>query len=460
MKTFSLMRVRNLADIDLPTGFDGTLELPRTRRTLVNCFNAAGKTISRPGINELNDTGKVARGEFVWNGNLYQVSSNDLIRIDNVLTGAFTVVGTIAGFEETDHDIGFNHAVIIVKGGNGYTFDKTETLTQITNINFESSVSVTHINGRFVYIPANGDPAFFSDVGDGGTIQPESFFDAEELPDVNKVCFNFRNTLYIGGTDSFELFINPPGATDSLSFQRLQNGRIPNGYIGGILEYNETFLFVGREKDQDFGIYAISQGSAPKISNEAIDTILATYTQDELENAISSRFKWHGYDIATFTFTHHSFGYLGGYWFELKDSNGDRWEGGYIKQFNGKYYTAYSDKIGVLDDSQTDYGVAFEQSMNLAFEAPNNQDFSLKDAVLHVSQGYNSAIGSVSIELSHDNVLFTQPFYRPTGSVGQYSNQLKWSYPGGLGYYRGFVGVRFRSTENINFSATKVTLNV
>jgi len=449
-----------LADIDLPTGFDGTLELPRTRRTLVNCWNALGKTISRPGIDELNNTGKVARGNFVWNDNLYQVISNDLIRIDSVVTGAYTVVGTIAGFEPIDTAIGFNHAVIIVKGGLGYTFDKTETLTQITSPQFVASNSVDHINGRFVYIPSNGDPAFYSDVGAGGTIQTASFFDAEELPDRNEVTFNFRNTLYIGGTDSFELFLNPPGATDSLAFQRLQNGRIPNGYIGGILEYNDTFLFVGREKDQDFGIYRIDQGSAPKISNEAIDTILSTYTIDQLKECVSARFKWHGYDIATFTFVNHAFGYLGGYWFELKDGNGDPWEGGYITQFNGKYYTAYSDKIGVLSDIYNDYGVNFEQGIDMAFEAPNNIDFTLKNAILHMSQGYNDAVGSVSLRLSHDNVLYGPYFFRPTGAKGQYANQLKWDYPGGLGYYRGFVGVSFRSTENINFSATKVTLNV
>ena len=151
-------------------------------------------------------------------------------------------------------------------------------------------------------------------MGAAGTIQSLSFFDAEELPDLNEVCFNFRNTLYIGGTDSFELFRDIGIAPNY--FQRL-NARIDNGYIGGILEYNTTYLFIGREKSQNVGIYSIGQGVAPKISNEYIDTLLDTYTEAELSECISGRIKWLGYDIATFTLARHSWGFFGGRWFEL-----------------------------------------------------------------------------------------------------------------------------------------------
>lgn len=449
-----------MADVALPKGFEGTANLPKTKTTLQNCWWAVDKIINRPGINLLANTGKVARGQFVFDDEHYQIVSTDLIKITNHETAASTVEGTIASFEPIDSATGHVHQVIIVKGGNGYTFDGT-TLTQITDPQFLPSNSVTHINGRFVYIPSDGSPAFFSDNGDGGSIQPANFFDAEELPDKNEVAINFNNTLYIGGTDSFELFRNT--GTDSASFTRLQNGRIQNGYIGGILEYNQTFLFVGREKDQDFGIYSIAQGTAPKISNEAIDTILKTYTIAQLKTVVSARFKWNGYDIATFTFPNHSFGFLGGYWFELTtqlSNNEVPWQAGYIQHYQGKYYTAYNDKMGVLVDEPTDYGQTFRKGLKMGFRSKSNKGFTLGSVEFDMSHGFNADIGSVALQLSRDNVLYGPVFYRDTGRVGQYSNELKWEYPGGLGYYSGFVGIYLWTTERIDFSATKMVLNI
>lgn len=442
--------------IEFPLGLEGTTGLPQSRRALKNCFNALGPIIQRPGITSLGTTGRVARGSFEWNGGFYGVASTDLLKFtvsDGVLTGAFTVVGTIAGTAPIDTAVGFNDAVIIVKGGNGYTLSKADVITQIVDVDFVSSDSVAHINGRFVYIPTDGSPAFFSDVGAGGTIQGTSFFDAEELPDNNKVCINFRNILWIGGTDSFEPFRDFGGVTP---FQRL-NGRIDNGYIGGLLEYNNTFLFIGREKDQDVGIYSITQGIAPKISNEYIDTILSTYTETELSEAIPGRIKWRGFDIATFTLGRDAFGFLGGNWFELDVLiAGDNvpWKAGYINEFNLKYYSFDSDNIGLFEAVNKEYGNSFQRLIDLGFEGED--EFSVQKLDYRLSQGFNTADGSVSLQMSKDNVLYPQPFHRNTGDVGEYVNRLEWNYPGGLGNYDGFMGARISTAEDIDFSASKL----
>ena len=234
--------------IPFPIGLEESENLPHTRRSLTNCFNnGAGRIIPRPGITELNaDTTRVARGTFVWNDSLYQVASTDLIKITNTTTGAFSVIGTIeASDDPIATAIGFNTAVIVVPGGKIYTLDKSDVLVTISgNSNFVPCVAVAHINGRFVFIPSDGDPAFFSDVGAAGTVQVLSFFDAEELPDLNNNVFNFDNTLYICGTDSIELF-RDTGASPN-PFGRIEGARISNGYIGGLIEYNDTFLFLGR----------------------------------------------------------------------------------------------------------------------------------------------------------------------------------------------------------------------
>ena len=445
--------------IDFPLGLQGVEHLPRTRRTLQNCFNnGSGSIIGRPGIQGLSTTSGVARGQFVWNGALYQVVSQELIKITNTTTGANSTIGTIAGPQVIESAIGFNHAVIVVKGGAIYTLNSSDTLTDISgNSNFVPCDDVCHINGRFVYIPSSGDPAFFSDVGAAGTVQSASFFDAEELPDKNKACFDFRNTLFIAGTDSFEQF-RDTGASPN-PFIRVSGARIQNGYIGGLLEYNGTFLFCGREKDQDFGIYSIADGQAAKISNEAIDLILSTYTQNELAEAISGRIKWRGYDIATFKLRRDSFGFFGGQWFPLEsifDETSRPWGGGFITQFEGEYFTAYEDQIGKFADINTDYGNRITRIVDFAIVAEPGQRFGVQSISLGITQGYNASDGSVALMVSRDNVTYTDPYYRSTGKVGEYNAVLEWNPPGGLGQYDGFMGVRFYTTEDVSFSADSI----
>ena len=450
-----------MAELPFPLGYSGTEKLPRTRQTLVNCWNGGDKIINRPGITELNDTGKKCRGVFEWRDHLYQVVSKDLIKITTPSTGNYSVIGTIAGSEDVDVAVGFTSAAIVVKGGNAYTLDENDVLTQIVDVDFVPSVSVSFMNSRWQYIPADGSVAFFSEVGAAGDIDPLSFFDAEQLPDKNSVCFNLGNYLYIGGTDSFEMFKD--SGIGTVPYVRM-NARIDYGYIGGKLEYTAngitTYLFVGRKGQQVPGIFAISQGQAIRISNELIDTALATYTTEELKDVKANRLIWLGYDVATFKLPNHAFGFENGNWFELTTQVNNEsmpWDADHFAEFQGKYYVGDGPKIGVFEDVPGDYGNTFEKRIDLGFE--QDRDFAVNSLELNISQGYNAEIGSVSIQLSHDNVLYGPPFAQNTGDIGEYSNRLIWEYPGGLGYYYGFMGLRIISTENINLSATKIVID-
>lgn len=473
-----------MPQIPLPEGVVGSERLPHTRRTLTNCFNnGEGQIISRPGIDQLASTGKVARGQFVWNDSLYQVVSNSLIKITDTETGAFTTNATaISGNPNVVTAIGFNHAVILVPGGDIYTLDSSDVVTLISGgANFVPSDWVTHIDGRFVYIPTSGDPAFFSDVGAAGTVQAASFFDAEELPDKNEVAFNLNNTLYIAGTDSIELFRNT-GASPN-PFARLTGARISAGYVGGLIEYNKTFFFIGRLKDQGFGIFAVGQGDAPKISNTTIDLILTGYNERELSQAVGARFNWRGYDIITFTLGHDSFGYYNGNWFFLNtlvNNNPVPWNGGFITQLGGEYFTANDGSIGKLSLSNFDYGVAISKVIDIGFEQEDGDFFTCQNIGVDISQGYINpnvkgafsggfskgfSVGidygprTVGLFMTRDNVTYGNGVYKEVGEIGQYSKHLEWNEAGGLGMYNGFMGIRLVTAQNVDFSVDKMFAN-
>jgi hypothetical protein len=450
--------------VDFPKGLDGAESLPQTRTALENCFNNnQGQILPRPGITTLgsNQT-NLARGSFTWNGSLYFVFGQDLLKVTDILTGATTVIDTIAGSSVIKAVIGFNEVVIMAKDFALYALDKMDFLIDITNNqNFQSVTDVAFIDGRFVYIPTNGDPAFFSDVGVAATVQPLSFFDAEELPDLNNAVFNFANTLYIGGTDSFELFRDTGGTPNP--FTRISGARHRYGFIGALLEYTNSFLFLGREKDQDFGFYAIGPGQTAKISNAFIDKILTNYAPEELAACIPGRLKWRGYDIATFTLPRDAFGFYQGNWFRLSTLVGGfprPWLGGYITQFEGRYYTSSVRSIGRFDNINTDFGERIGKTIDLGFKHPNNERFSCQCVEFGISQGFNAEVGTVGLFISRDNRVYGPAIYRSLGALGEYNAKLSWNSSGGMGNYDGFMGLRIYSTGDLVFAADSLFLNI
>ena len=455
------IKVRPLGEVAFPLGLEGTTKLPFTRKALRNCWNDNGIIQQRPGFTLNSNTGLVARGSFKWNGGLYAVASQSLIKITNVLTGTFTTIGTIAGTASVRIANGFNTAVIIVPGGALYTLDTSDTLVDISgNTNFVPCNSVTHINGRFVYIPSDGSVAFFSDVGAAGTVQVDSFFDAEQLPDNNNEVFQLNNILYIGGTNSIQSFLDR--GLDPVPYQP-QTGRIDVGIIGGVVEAQDdgtgttAVLFIGKKAGQVPAIFAQVAGGAPKISNDAIDAILETYTEAQLAEVITGRYVWRGNDIVYFTLANHAFGFYKGNWHGLDTliaGSNVPWQAGYIQEFELKYYSFYAGNFSVMADVNKDSGNSFVRVIDDGIEQGGN--FNAQSLQYHMSQGYNASIGSVYLAMSDDNVLYGPYVSASTGAIGQYGVELDWNYPGGLGLYDRFMGYRLQTGEDINFTGTKI----
>lgn len=450
----------------LPKGFKGSENLPQTNEKLENCFYSRREDkeeiLSRPGISLLNATGSVDRGSFEWNGSLYYVMSETLIKITNTTTGAFSTIGTIAESNPVKWAVGFTFVVIIVERGNLYTLSTADALVDITgNSNIVSCVDVAFMNDRWIYIPADGSVAFFSDVGAPGTVQATSFFDAASLPDSNNGAFNLNNTLYITGTDSIDLF-KDVGA-DPVPFQRIEGSSIRHGLIGGLQEYENTFFFIGRKKDQNAAIFAVAAGVAPKISNSRIDLLLSTYSETELGNAVTSRFVWRGHDIVTWTLARDSFAYLNEEWFILSvldDGDTEPWGAGYVTEFQGDYFTSGSGRIGKLAKINKEYGASIPKVLGIGAANGDSDWFTVQSIQLGIAQGFNSAVGSVSLRMSRDNVTFGPELFIDLGAIGQYDKLLKYNPPGGLGAYQGFFGFEIYTAEDIDFSLYQIIMEL
>lgn len=452
-----------MARFPLPAGLEGSEKLPRTRQLLQNCFNTGeDRILGRPGNLLIATVGGVCRGGFKFNNALYYVYSNELRKFTDVETGVFTINPTaLTGSANIDVAVGENEAVIVVKGEFTFTLDKSDTLTDVSgNDNFVPFSSVAHQNDKFIYVASDGTIVKVSDVGNGGSIQPLAFFSPRVRPDDSRVVYSLGENLYIGGTQSIVKF-RDTGATPN-PFSPVGSS-FDIGVIGGLLEVDSGFLFIGRKRNQSPGIFIVGIAQVAKISNEPIDLVLTTYTDLELSQAISGRINWRGHDFATLTLRRDSFGFFGGNWFRLDtviDDVSRPWSGGFIVEFNNEYFSGFEDKFGKFTDINTDHGDRITRILETNALEPEAENFSLQSVEVGISQGFNPSVtfdegaagSSVALQLSEDGERYFEPNYRKTGGIGRYSDKLVWNEPGGLGIFRGAVFVRLITTEDVVFN--------
>ena len=447
--------------IPLPKGIVGDEDIPKLQERLVNLFNPGDNTLlATPGRVSFADGVGVCRGVARFKDEHYEISGKSLIRVNE--NGSIDDLGLIGGSADCVTAVNFVAIVIIVKGGAGYVF-QNNVLTQITDSDFVPCIDVETINQRFIFVPADGGPIFYTDATNPDNIPALNFFDAELLPDRNTGSINLRNDLYIGGEQSFELF-RDTGDADT-PFLRVDGGAIETGYLSAKARYKDTFLFLGRDRGGSYAFHAMSSGDAPKISNPAIDELINDeYTPEELFECTSQRFTWKGVDMVCFRLARHSLLFYGSGWSYIQsgiDSSDtvQPWDVNYLSYVYGGYLcgSAVDNSISTLDPINTDLGRNKELVIQTYIKTSRDEYFEINTIELDCLTGTNLVEGTIGAEISKDGRSFGPVKYRPLGKMGQSQQRVVWY--GGAGVFESFCGVRLRTTADVTFSCDGLTFN-
>ena len=448
-----------MANVPLPTGYKGVDDLPKRRELLINLMPTQEGIVRTPGISSvITSAGTGCRGARTWSVDekAYFVKGTTLYRLESNETE--TNLGTIAGTEDVVFSDGQIFLVIMVIGGSAYSYDATNGLQSITDPAYVASQSVTFINGRHFFVPSDGSPGKYTKIENAntGVIEMDGFIDAEQLPDLNRHCINLKNTLVVFGTSSAQNFRN--SGDESLPFIPMTGTRIEAGFVAGGSNYKNTYVFIGRAKDQDYAIYAIAgQGREEKISNAAVTEDLNDLTQAEVEAAIVNRFTWLGQEIVAWTVATRTFAFIGGEWIILDSVlNGDEygpWRAKGVAFAYGRFYIGdrSSNNIGKLADIASEYGTDVEAQLDTFYRGPRNSYFSPSSLEVDVLTGQNGS--TIGLSLSKDGRLKSDYFYESLGVTGDYDKRVKWEPPGGLGEYENYMGISLRFTGQVQFSA-------
>ena len=402
------------------------------------------------GIREKTLTGATIsgfnRGSAVVDGVPYHINGQNLYSVSSA--GVVTDHGEIVGTKRVSLATNGRYLVIVVPGSRSYVFDNTDSsLTQITDLDFQTSDTVTFKDGFFVFTASDGEQFFHSNLNQPLTFSALDFGTAEVRPDKIVGQIVNYNELYIAGEEVFELFRTIGGS--GFVFQRVPGANIQKGLHAkhSLIEFNQSFVFLGGGVNELTSVWrAQSSASVDKISTSAIDSAIQEYTRDEIADAFAFTYAYGGNFFVAFTFTStripsKTFVYdattsaLAGVptWHERQSGvDDDKWRVTSIVSAYGELVVGDSidGRIGVLDKAvYTEYG-------NPIYRSKTSRPFDSDRFPLFVSElklTMESGTGSTSLDpqilmrYSDDGGrTYSNGFPRSYGKVGQYQKLPSW----------------------------------
>ena len=251
------------------------------------------------------------RGMNAFGGYLYVASGSSLYRVDSAYNT--TVLGTLAN----DGPVSMaNNGTQLFIACNGTSFIyNTSTLAfqQITDPDFPGALTVSYLDGYFVFIEPNSQRVWVTSLNDGTMVDPLDFASAEGDPDGLISSIVDHSEVWLFGTNSVEVWYNS-GAAD-FPLQRIQGAFNEIGCAAtfSVAKLDNGLFWLGADARGKGIVYRANGYTGQRISTHAVewhiqgyanidDAVAYTYQQDGhsfyVLNFPSANATW-VYDVAT-----------------------------------------------------------------------------------------------------------------------------------------------------------------
>lgn len=399
-----------------------------------------------PGIAQLATSGSVLqanRGGHDFSGVPYFVNGKELWRHESDDT--LTSLGEIEGTGRVSMADNGTQLFVLVPGGKGYIFTiGPDLLTEITDLDFTASGNPQHvvfIDGFFA-LTTDTKKFIVSALNDGLSYNALDFGSAEADPDGVVVPIVFRNQLFICGTQTIEAFQNIGGA--DFPFQRT-GLFIQKGVSGAfaIAPGSDTFMFIGAGANESPAIWAFQGNTVQKVSTTAIDSLLQSFTAQEIKDSFAWSYAQKGAYFVGFTLPTTSMVYdtTSGRWHERKsrivNAQGvvrtERFRANCFVSGYGKILVGDSidGRIGSLDpDVYKEYGGAIIRRVATQPFQNNMKPFFIPSIELTMESGVgNNDVVDPKVRMDRSvngGKTFGQERSRPIGKKGEYTKRTIW----------------------------------
>lgn len=224
------------------------------------------------------------RGGINWNGKLYRVMGSSLLLVS--ANGSMTELGIIAGTGQVTMDYSFDRLAII-GGGRLHYYDGT-SVTQVIDPDLGYVTDGLWVDGYFML--TDGVSLIVTELTDPTSVNPLKYGSSEIDPDPVKGLFKLHNEVHALNRYTVEVFNNVGGRL--FPFARNESAQMQRGALGTFTATNytsgntEVIAFLGSGRNEAPSVWIGVNGSTAKIATREIDTLLQSYTEEQLARVI------------------------------------------------------------------------------------------------------------------------------------------------------------------------------
>lgn len=396
-----------------------------------------------PGLRLLTTVGTgPIRGLNSFNGNLYVVSGDSLYKVD--ATYAVTLLGVVSGSSAPVSMANNGTQLFVACNGPSFVYNSsTLAFGAITDPDFPGALTVSYLDGYFVFIEPSSQRVWVTALNDPTSIDPLDFASAEGDPDGLISSIVDHSQVWLFGTSSVEVWYNSGNADFPL--QRIEGAFNEIGCAAtfSVAKLDNSLYWLGQDARGQGIIYRANGYTGQRISTHAVewqiqqyadmsDAVAYTYQQDGhsfyVLNFPSANATW-VYDVSTQA------------WHERAG-----WINGQFVRHRGNCQTFFNQTITV-GDYQNGNIYAFDMEVYADYDRvqkwlrtwralPTGQN-NLKRTVQHTLQlDCETGVGLVSGQGSDPQVMlrwsddaghtWSNEHWSGMGAIGQYGRRVFW----------------------------------
>jgi len=259
----------------------------------------AGYLLRAPGLRFLATVGVgPIRGLWTFKNTGYVVSGNALYKVNTSYTA--TLLGTVDGVGPVSMADNGTQLFIAANGPSYIYNSNTEVFQSISDSDFPGAVTVSYLDGYFVFNEPNSQKVWVTSILEGTQIDPLDFASAEGSPDnLNAVLVNNREA-WLFGTNSVEVWYD--AGTPDFPLARIQGASNEIGCIApySVAKLDNTVFWLGQDA-RGFGIVYRANGyTGIRASNHSIEWQIQQY--GDLSTAVAYTYQQDGHSFYVLNF--------------------------------------------------------------------------------------------------------------------------------------------------------------
>jgi hypothetical protein len=239
------------------------------------------------------------RGLWTFGNNLYVVSGARLYRVNSSYT--VTLIGTVAGTSGPVSMSDNGVQLFVACNGPGFIYNaNTNAFAQITDTDYPGAVTVSYVDGYFVFNEPNSQKIWVTALFDGTSVDPLDFASAEGSPDDVVGIIADHREVWVFGTDSVEVWYN--SGDPDFPFSRIQGAFNELGCASAysIAKMDNGLFWLGEDSRGKGIVYRANGYTGQRISTHAVEWQIQQY--GDISDAIGYTYQQDGHSFYVLVF--------------------------------------------------------------------------------------------------------------------------------------------------------------